>query len=177
MLVTKLDEHGYSEALLGLSLSRGQSLDKMPVLAERLADKDGGHNKFLEFIHVWLDITAPRYWWQQMATYRVGNSWQSASTMYSIFNRPLLQSDFEYPINEATLAVLNSYISDKNFEVIKNELPEGYLQRRIMDTNYKALRNIILQRRYHKLSEWKYFCATVLSQIEHPEFIVRQDVR
>ena len=83
MNVTVLNEAGYQEALLGLSLSYEQSLDKMPAVAERLAQRDNGHNKFLESIVVWLDVIAPRYWWQEFDTYRIGVSKQSSSTMHT----------------------------------------------------------------------------------------------
>ncbi len=69
MKVTVLEESGYQHALLGLSLSRGITLEHADRVAQRLAGKDGGHNKFLESIAVWMDITAPRYWWQQFDTY------------------------------------------------------------------------------------------------------------
>jgi hypothetical protein len=175
MKVVKLNEFGYEQALLGLTLSREQPIENMPALAKKLADKDGGHNKFLEFIHVCLDITAPRYWWQQMATYRVGNSWQSESTMYTIMKKPLDGSNFQYYMQPETFTRLNYLIENKYFDLLKNELPEGFLQRRLMDTNYKALRNIILQRRNHKLVEWKLFCSSVLDQLEHPEFVVKDN--
>ncbi len=70
-----LHEHGSQEALLGLSLS----YDSEPNIkvANQLAHKQGGHNKFLESIVVWLDITAPRYWWQEFDTYRIGITKQS----------------------------------------------------------------------------------------------------
>ena len=170
MKVKKLAEYGYKEALLGTSLSRNQSPEKMIPVCLNLASKNGGHNKFLEFIAVWLDITAPRYFWQQIATYRIGNSWLSESTMYTITKEHLAQQDFEELINENILDQLNIVIDKGNLEEIKNNLPEGFLQRRIMVTNYKALKNIIDQRYNHKLSQWRYFCDEILAQVEHPEF-------
>jgi hypothetical protein len=180
MNVFKLEEAGYEYSLLGISLSRNQPPENMPVVAKNLSDKDGGHNKFLEFIAVWLDITAPRFWWQEMSTYRVGNSWQSESTMYTITKKELVQENFEYPIDEIVLSILNNKINEyKNnghtkdqLLTIKNLLPEGFLQRRIMITNYKGLRNIIGQRINHRLPQWQYFCNTVLNSLDHPEFIV-----
>ena len=50
MKVKILKEYGYEEALLGISLSYNASLDRMPATAIRLANKDKGHNKFLESI-------------------------------------------------------------------------------------------------------------------------------
>jgi len=82
MRIQVLEESGLSHALLGLSLNKNQPLDNMLTLSDKLASKDGGHNKFLESIAVWLDITAPRYWWSQLDTYRAGVTKQSESTMH-----------------------------------------------------------------------------------------------
>jgi hypothetical protein len=166
-----LREAGYEEAMLGLSLSRNKPVEDMPAVALKLSGKDGGHNKFLESICVWLDITMPRYWWQQFDTYRLMTK-QSGSTMYTILKRPLIQDDFVQPIQAGTLIKLNYLIERKAFRQIKVELPEGFLQRRIPRTDYKTLRNILQQRRTHKLEEWSFFCGAILTQIERPELIV-----
>ena len=173
MKISIIEEHGYESALLGLSLSRNRPVSDMVVVSERLCNKDGGHNKFLESIVVWLDITASRYFFAQFSTYRVGISTQSESTMYSLMNRELTNDDFEYPIPGDILKRLNFYIEKKEFIKLKNLLPEGFLQRRIICLNYKCLRNIICQRRNHKLMEWKYFCEQVVGQLQHPELIVK----
>lgn len=175
MKTIKIEEHGYNSALLGISLSRNQPLENMPKVAYNLSDKGGGHSKFLESICVWLDITAPRYLWQQISTYRIGTSTQSESTMYTIMKREIVQEDFEEPINQTVLDTLNQLIRNKEFDAVKNCLPEGYLQRRIICTNYKTLQNMIWQRRHHKLDLWKQFCKSVLEQLDHPEFIVREN--
>ena len=80
MHVRILEEHGHDSALLGLSLSYDQTPERMPAVAERLRFRGDGHNKFLESILVWLDVTAPRYFWQQFDTYRVGVTKQRQST-------------------------------------------------------------------------------------------------
>ena len=70
MHVVKLEEAGYYAALHGLGHNKKQSQDKgMDDIALRLATKDGGHNKFLESIYVWLDVRAARYWWQEADTF------------------------------------------------------------------------------------------------------------
>ena len=171
MQVKILDEHGYEFAVLGLSLSYRQDPEKMPEVARRLALKGGGHNKFLESITLWLDITAPRYWWQQFDTYRVGVTKQSESTMHTMTKRPLTQGDFEHPIPAETLAHLNALIADKDWKQVKWLLPEGFLQRRIVSLNYMALQRMIRQRGTHKLEEWRAFIDQVFSQVAHPEFL------
>jgi hypothetical protein len=175
-----LHEAGYDQAALGVSLSYGTTVAKAKEVMESLAIQDGGHNKFLEFIVVWLDITAPRYWWQEADTYRMSTK-QSASTMHTMHRFDLSQDDFEYPIDEKLLNTLNKlievYRKSKKIEdllTIKNLLPEGFLQRRIWVVNYKTLRNILLQRSDHKLPEWREcFCPYIKKWIKHPSLLPR----
>lgn len=96
MDVEVIGEYGHDQALLGLGLSFGltsgmsyndlmkdymfgknEKIIRIIKTAHKLAGKDGGHNKFLESIQLWLDINAPRYWWSEFDTYRVGTSKQS----------------------------------------------------------------------------------------------------
>ena len=87
IIVNKLEEAGYQSALFGLSLNKNQPLENMPDVAKKLCNKSGGHNKFLESIIIWLDVTAPRYWWQDADTYRLSTK-QSQSTNHTILKRP-----------------------------------------------------------------------------------------
>jgi len=175
MNIRVLEEHGYESALLGLSLSHRQPPSRMAAVARRLAGRGDGHDKFLESIVVWLDIVAPRYFWQQMDTYRVGVSKQSESTMHTIARRPLKASDFEHPIPEPHLAHLNRRIASGDWEGAKRDLPESFRQRRIVCMNYMALRRVIRQRREHRLSEWQTFVDGVLEAVEHPELLVEEE--
>jgi hypothetical protein len=171
MRIEVLDERGYESALLGVSLSYKQDPDRMPEVARRLAHKGGGHNKFLESIVLWLDVTAPRYWWQQFDTYRIGVTKQSESTMHTMTKRPLTQGDFEHPVPVAQLAHLNKLIAEKEWKQVKWLLPESFLQRRIVCLNYMALQRMIRQRATHKLEEWQAFIDQILGQIAYPEFL------
>lgn len=186
MKISILKECGHNEALLGLGLSYGITGDtelsaidnfRLDDVALRLAPKDGGHNKFLESIQVWLDVTAPRYWWQEADTYRLSTK-QSASTMHTIGRRYLEQSDFAMPIDDTNLMKINElvaqYGSTKTIESLiqlKNMLPEGFLQRRIWNVNYKVLRNIIQQRQNHRLPEWKQFCEHMMNNLLWNEYL------
>lgn len=177
MKVSIIKESGYDEAILGLSLSYGIDMLRAAQVAEKLAHKEGGHNKFLESIMVWLDITAPRYWWQEADTYRISTK-QSESTMHTIAKRPLTIDDFEMSIMPSQLHWLNVLIayhkispSNSLLEDIKNALPEGFLQRRIWCLSYKTLKNIIHQRDGHRLSGWKVFIDEVLTNTQHKSFL------
>lgn len=170
MKIKILRESGYDEAILGLSLSYNVKKEKAVCVATDLYNKEFGHNKFLESIYLWTDVTAPRYWWTEADTYRLSTK-QSESTIHTGGKRPLTQSDFEYPILKSYLEHLNLLIAkEEHLSVLKNVLPEGFLQRRIWVFNYKTLRNIIIQRKNHKLPEWKQFCTYMREKVEHKEF-------
>lgn len=185
MEVTKLAEYGLNEALLGLSLNYKKDVKDMPRVLEKLAVKDGGHNKVLEFIQTYWDITAARYFWQEFDTYRIGVSKSSESTMHNLLDRDLRITDLEYSSNEHTtyaqlaqIKLFNEAKADmstlskvQKINELKKLLPESYLQRRIVCVNYKALRNILSQRWTHQLKAWSLFCSAVEQQVEHPEFL------
>jgi hypothetical protein len=132
MKLRVLEEHGHESALLGLSLSHRQDPARMPAVARRLAFLGDGHNKFLESIVVWLDVVAPRYFWQQFDTYRVGVTRQSESTMHTLTQRPLAQGDFAHRLPDAHLAYLNQLIAEGRWEETKWQLPESCVQRRLV---------------------------------------------
>ena len=172
MKVRILNECGYEEALKGLSLSYNvDEFKKIEKVAVKLSQKDGGHNKFLESIVLWISIDAPRYWWSQFDTYRVGVTKQSESTMHTILKRELTDVDFEVPINSGVMNVLNTNIRTKDFDEVKNHLPESFLQERIVCTNYKVLRNIIFQRKYHKLKQWVHFINCIYEQVNYTKLL------
>jgi len=109
---------------------------------------------------------------------------QSESTMHTLMKKKLDGSEFETSPLMINLEFINTLINDyceitdkerKNELMleIKGQLPESFLQRRVWCLNYKNLQNIYWQRIDHRLPQWKEFLTTVLSQIEHPEFIVK----
>lgn len=186
MKVIKLSEYGLEESALGFSLSYNSNPERAKQIFPKYAHGIPGEGKFLESIVTYWDVDAPRFWWSESDTYRVGTTKQSESTMHTITKRVLSQEDFESPIFENTLIELNNLIllfkeekdkdiKNKIFEDIKNNLPEGFLQRRIWMLNYKTIQNIIYQRSTHRLKQWHYFIDIVLSEIEHPEYIIKKE--
>ena len=165
-----LSEHGYEEAMLGLSLSYNTSVERAREVALKLAHKQGGHNKFLESIYVWMDMTFPRKFWQQFDTYRIATK-QSESTMHTILKNNLQQKNFVRELPQEYLDALNELISLGEWEALKDYLPEGFLQRRIVCVSYKTLQNIVKQRQSHKLKEWQDFINGLMFEIEHPYYI------
>jgi hypothetical protein len=166
-----IEEHGYETALLGLSLSYGREPAAMEEVSRRLRFKGDGHNKYLESIVAWLDIDAPRYFWQQFDTYRVGVSKQSESTMHTMTQRALDQKDFAHPIPQEHLDHLNELVDREDWEAVKHDLPESFLQRRIVCLSYMSLQRIVRQRRNHRLAEWSEFVGEILRRVDHPELL------
>ena len=193
MEVTKYLEAGYEPALIGMSLSfkdRAVPLDAWlstldlehyhKVLTKN-AFRDGGHNKFLEHLIVWLDIEAPRYWWSEFDTYRPGVSKQSESTMHTLDRRDITLDDLDIPpdawgwvidcYKDSMYAFNDANDKDAPLQVLKGLVPESYKQRREVVLSYKTLRSMFLQRKKHRLPEWRVFINSVKSLVDYPEFL------
>lgn len=196
MIIKILEEAGFDWALCGASLSyksenvsltdwwTEQKKSNMHNVCTKMATQDGGHNKFLESIQVWIFIKAPRGWWQEFDTYRVGTTKNSASTMHTIQKSPVTMDNFEPGTDERIVNTFNDILAEvtdnfnntkrlkeKDLERVKWNLPEGYLQSRIVNTNYKVLRHILLQRFNHWLPQWQLFRKEILNQCEHREML------
>lgn len=52
------------------------------------------HAKYRRMITVYLDITAPLYWWKEFDTYKVGTVANSCSTMHKIHDKEFTLDDF-----------------------------------------------------------------------------------
>ena len=178
------------EALFGIGLSYGTvsamecnaafrkspEYKRLVTVSTKLAHKQGGHNKFLETIMLTLDITAPRYWWSQFDTYRVGVTKQSESTMHTLAEKEFTSEMFEGGMFDSILDKLNSirqdYLTETNNDSrdhhlrwLKQTLPESFLQRRIVCLNLKTLQNIYYQRKNHRLIEWRKFFSDIDSEL------------
>lgn len=174
-----IEEAGYEAALKGLSLSYKQKKD-MTEVAQNLAPKDYGHNKFLESMIIWILVKAPRYWWQEADTYRISTK-QSESTMHTLVEEFTGIVDwtkaFEttYCVASAQRVQINEAlrIRDPNEKLIriKQLLPESFLQRRMWCMSYKTLRNISIQRQNHRLIHWRSFLYQVYDQAKRRELL------
>ena len=64
------------------------------TLMKNLRNAGTDHRKFMRMITVYLDITAPLYWWKEFDTYRVGVEKNSCSTMHKIHAKEFTLEDF-----------------------------------------------------------------------------------
>ncbi len=145
-------------------------------LMTRLRSAGTDHRKFMRMITVYLDITAPLYWWKEFDTYKVGTVANSCSTMHKIADKEFTLEDFshEHLANswlihlKETIKLLNSARDAYHWcnTDAKKEwwwqmiqlLPSSYNQRRTVMLNYEVLANIYKSRRNHKLDEWHTLC-------------------
>jgi hypothetical protein len=134
------------------------------------------HRKFMRMITVYLDITAPLYWWKEFDTYKVGTVANSCSTMHKIAAKEFTLEDFSHEhLQEDSVAVLETVIHTLNVhrdwfnnKVLDDPkidwwqmiqlLPSSYNQKRTVMLNYEVLANIYKSRRHHKLDEWHTLC-------------------
>ena len=162
------------------------------TLMEKLVDAGSDHRKFLRMIPVYIDITAPLYWWKEYDTYKVGTVANSCSTMHTICERPLVMEDFSIEritstrgiqLLKYTIDEINENIAlycraeeaeDKAayFVNIIQMLPSSFNQKRTAFLNYEVLRNIYRARKNHKLKEWRDFCRTI-KDLPYSELITR----
>lgn len=81
-------------------------------LMNRLRNSGTDHRKFMRMIVVYLDITAPLYWWKEFDTYKIGTVANSCSTMHKIADKEFTPDDFSH---EHLLNMANNDASDALF--------------------------------------------------------------
>ena len=154
-------------------------------LMKRLRNAGTDHRKFMRMIVVYVDLTAPLYWWKEFDTYKVGTVANSCSTMHKIAEKRFKRDDFSHEhlmdggnyILNSTIDILNEYRAqyldskDKKYwwQMIQL-LPSSYNQRRTVMLNYEVLANIYKSRRNHKLDEWHTFCNWI-EELPYSELI------
>ena len=152
-------------------------------LMKRLRNAGTDHRKFMRMITVYVDITAPLYWWKEFDTYKVGTVANSCSTMHKIAAKEFTLEDFstehlfdrygdlsmnlnyggKHPIGMMNdlIRTLNHFrhwyleTNDKKYwwQMIQL-LPSSYNQKRTVMPNYEVLANMYKSRKNHKLDEW-----------------------
>ena len=63
-------------------------------LMKKLVKAGTDHRKFMRMITVYVDITAPLYWWKEFDTYKVGTVANSCSTMHKLADKEFTIEDF-----------------------------------------------------------------------------------
>ena len=167
-------------------------------LLTNLAKSGSDEAKFRRMIVVYVDVTAPMYWWKEADTYKVGTVRNSCSTMHKIHAKEFTLEDFStehletlarfdedgemhkpYMVLKVVIDCLNacrnSYLQTKDktdwWQMIQL-LPSSYNQRATLMLNYEVLANMYHARKNHKLDEWKDFCSWIESLPYAKELII-----
>lgn len=98
------------------------------------------HAKVLRGVVAYCEINAPRYFHQELDTYRIG-----AERLGS----------------ESTMHIQGQGLSEEALVEMKENLTEGTMQKRVWMFSYQTLRRIYLQRRHHRLPQWRAFCKWI----------------
>ena len=147
--------------------------EKDVELMKSLSKAGTDHSKYLRFVTVTADITAPLYWWKEYDTYKVGTVANSCSTMHKIADKEFTLDDFSTEhLSNISIKILNGvivcmneyrkeYLKDKekhNWWQMIQLLPSSYNQKRTVLLNYQVLKNMYHARKNHKLDCWIDFC-------------------
>jgi hypothetical protein len=157
-------------------------------LCKKLANGGPVHAKYRRMMVVYLDITAPLYWWKEFDTYKVGTVANSCSTMHKIHSKEFTLEDFscEKLMSEGDITLYGAeYLTPKDilgitidtlngarklFLETKDKkywwqmiqlLPLSYNQKRTITLNYEVLVGMYKWRKNHKLDEWVEFCKWI----------------
>ena len=174
-------------------------------LMMRLVAGGPTHAKYRRMITVYVDITAPLYWWKEFDTYKVGTVANSCSTMHKIAAKEFTLEDFScehmyqetYDLFRLTIDHLNkvrniflnggtlrvgeapAWFASKDKEIwwqMIQLLPSSYNQKRTVMLNYEVLAGIYPMRKSHKLDEWVEFCKWI-ETLPYSEIIVGEEVK
>lgn len=150
------------------------------------------HRKWMRQIIVWVDIFAPRFWWSEFDTYKIGTSANSESTMHTLLKEDFDESQFECPdfknADRDIATEFYSYIdllktvrdranaekgSTKEYyhQLLKAMLPESFLQKRTVCLNYEVLATMYRQRKNHRLPQWSIDFVSWINRLPYSEFI------
>ena len=158
-------------------------------LMMRLANAGSVHAKYRRMITIYVDITAPLYWWKEFDTYKVGTVANSCSTMHKIHEKEFTLEDFscEHLIEASLLGFkrMIDYINVCREEYLNTKdkkywwqmiqlLPSSYNQKRTVMLNYEVLVNIFEYRKSHKLDEWVEFCKWI-ETLPYSEIITKKE--
>lgn len=104
-----------SHDILDKSDSEGNMLGELDKsLALRLCKAGSSHRKFMRQIFMAARVTAKWSWWKEYATYKIGTTENSTSTMHTLTKRQPVPEDFDWntitKTNELLLTKLNNLI-------------------------------------------------------------------
>lgn len=123
-------------------------------LMTRLRNAGTDHRKFMRMIVVYLDITAPLYWWKEFDTYKVGTIANSCSTMHKIADKEFDVNDFSHEHIEELDG--NEYNMSYDW-LLRTVDILNYYRKKYNTASEKLNRDITDAERKHVLAQQKLF--------------------
>lgn len=134
-----------------VNCSLAQPSEKDMVLLKKLRNGGDEHAKVLRGVMVWCEINAPRYFHQELDTYRIGAERLSS---------------------ESTMHIQGKGLTEDELIELKENLTEGTMQRRVWLFSYQTLSRIYKQRHNHRLPQWHMFCDWIATLPFAKELII-----
>lgn len=156
-----------------------KDLSRAQKLVDATKTGNGAHAQFMTGIRVAFDLTCSNKMWVEAERYRFLEFVSSQSTMHRITKFDLEDQYNEY-VDPRVIEIMKEKVveynriaevnadADRNPEILKRKYleilytnPAGFTLTARMTTNYRCLRNIYMQRKDHRLPEWRAFCKWI----------------
>ena len=158
-----------------------QDFERGERLVKATLKGNTAHHQFLTGVRVNFDLTFTNKAWVEAERYRFLEFVSSQSTMHRITKFDLDGQYIEY-VDPRIIEIMKEKVERYNRLVelrpetlipeYEDEIKEAYLEilysnpagfklTARMTTNYRCLRNIYIQRRNHRLPEWRAFCRWI----------------
>lgn len=155
-----------------------KSLERAIKLCQASKGEVKCHANYRTGIRVSFDIEYPNYISPEMQRYH----WFDIVTSSSKMHR-LMKMDFDKCCNQwvtaktkeqmkELVAQYNAHPTDDNFMRMLSNCPQGIMLFMRVSTNYEQLRTIYLQRKSHRLPEWRDFCEWIKTLPYAEELII-----
>ena len=159
-----------------------KDLKRAEKLSIASVNDNGAHGQFLTGIRVAFDLTFSNKAWVEAERYRFLEFVSSQSTMHRITKFDLDKQYNEY-VDPRVINIMKEKVKEYNSmedspEKVKKYLeilytnPAGFELTARLTTNYRCLKNIYMQRKNHRLPEWREFCSWIESLPYAKEFIL-----
>ena len=150
-----------------------KDLKRAEKLSIASVNDNGAHGQFLTGIRVAFDLTFSNKAWVEAERYRFLEFVSSQSTMHRITKFDLDTQYHEY-VDPRVINIMKEKVEEYNSmedspEKVKKYLeilytnPAGFELTARLTTNYRCLKNIYMQRKNHRLPEWREFCSWIES--------------
>ena len=175
-----------------------KDIERCKNLVNATKTGNGAHSQFLTGIRVNFDLTCSNKMWVEAERYRFLEFVSSQSTMHRICKFDLDNQYNEY-VDPRIIKIMKEKVAEyNNQQEINNSAvfynpeekakaavalqqkyleilysnPAGFTLTARMTTNYRCLRNIYIQRKDHRLPEWRQFCKWIETLPYADEFLI-----